>query len=208
MSAFSRWPDIGLIVRIRRELGVTQQKLSKLSGVPQPIISRIERGIIKSPSYETVRRIFEALESSQSQTSGKRDGALPNRQLPLLASDLMNRNLVSVRPTFRVKDAWSIMREAGFSQLPVIDEKGRILGGISERSFPSSDMAGILEKRVEEVMGDPFPIVGANTRMQTLVPLLRTEPAILIVERGRATGIVTPYDLMENAFAKSRSSVR
>src|SRR5437867_6689283 len=105
MSASSKWPDIGLIVRIRREMGITQQKLSKLSGIPQPIISRIESGDIKGPSYETVRRIFEALESLQSQTSDSHDSKLQRGQLPLLASDLMNRNLVSVTPTFRVKDA-------------------------------------------------------------------------------------------------------
>lgn len=48
------------IVRIRKEKGYTQQRLSKDSGVSQPVIARIERGVT-NPQLETVNKILAPL---------------------------------------------------------------------------------------------------------------------------------------------------
>lgn len=48
---------IGEIIRVRRELGITQKQLEELSGVKQPIISRIEKGSV-SPNLETVIKVL------------------------------------------------------------------------------------------------------------------------------------------------------
>ena len=204
-KAFGQWPDIALISKRRKELDITQQRLAKLSGVPQPVISRIEDGGIPNPSYSAVRKLFEALSDYEGRNRN-RTGIIIQQQP--VASDLMNKKVVSAKPSSRVKDAWAIMKDRGFSQLPVIDERGRIVGGLSENSLPSEDMDGILEKRVEEVMVDAFPIVGKDTRLPTLVSLLKTEPAVLVVDKGRAIGIVTVFDLMENVNEKNRGLLK
>ena len=46
----------------RRERDLTQAELAKLSGVTQPIISEIERGIIKDPRLSTLNRLAAAFE--------------------------------------------------------------------------------------------------------------------------------------------------
>jgi transcriptional regulator with XRE-family HTH domain len=43
----------------RRRAGFTQRELSRRSGIPQPTISRIERGLI-SPTFDTLRPLIEA----------------------------------------------------------------------------------------------------------------------------------------------------
>lgn len=48
------------IVRMRKEKGYTQQRLSKESGVSQPVIARIERGVT-NPQLETVNKILAPL---------------------------------------------------------------------------------------------------------------------------------------------------
>lgn len=48
------------IVRIRKEKGYTQQRLSKDSVVSQPVIARIERGVT-NPQLETVNKILVPL---------------------------------------------------------------------------------------------------------------------------------------------------
>lgn len=48
------------IVRIRKEKGYTQQRLSKDSGVSQPVIARIESGVT-NPQLETVNKILVPL---------------------------------------------------------------------------------------------------------------------------------------------------
>ena len=43
----------------RRRAGLTQRALAKQAGVPQPTISRIERGLV-SPSADTLQRLLRA----------------------------------------------------------------------------------------------------------------------------------------------------
>ena len=52
--------DAAAMVRTaRRRVGFTQRELSRRSGIPQPTISRIERGLI-SPTFDTLRPLIEA----------------------------------------------------------------------------------------------------------------------------------------------------
>lgn len=43
----------------RRRAGLTQRQLARQAGVPQPTISRIERGLV-SPSVDTLQRLLRA----------------------------------------------------------------------------------------------------------------------------------------------------
>ena len=45
----------------RRKKNWTQEDLAREAGVPQSVISRIERGERKNPSIDVVRRLAEAL---------------------------------------------------------------------------------------------------------------------------------------------------
>jgi transcriptional regulator with XRE-family HTH domain len=47
---------------IRRERELTQRELSLASGIPQDVISSIETGKVRNPTWRTVRRISAALE--------------------------------------------------------------------------------------------------------------------------------------------------
>jgi predicted transcriptional regulator len=185
------WPDISRIRERRIALGIKQKDLARLSGVAQPVISRIEKNVIPDPSYRTVRKLFEALESHNR----------PNAAKEPVAKELMNTNVVTVKPNDLVKDAWTIMKEKGFSQLPVVDERGRIHGGISESALMPS-----LEGKVEDIMGDSFPLVSKSTQLSTLTHFLQKEPALLVIEKGTLIGIVTKYDLIQNLYEKKPSA--
>lgn len=49
------------LTRAREALGLTQEELSTLSGVPQETISRIEGGKTKRPRTETLQPLTRAL---------------------------------------------------------------------------------------------------------------------------------------------------
>ena len=49
------------VYKRRLELKFTQVDLEELSGVPQSVISRIERGILISPRADTIRHLAKAL---------------------------------------------------------------------------------------------------------------------------------------------------
>lgn len=51
---------IGELIKARREMGISQKKLEKLSGVKQPIIARMEKGTT-NPQIETVLKVLAPL---------------------------------------------------------------------------------------------------------------------------------------------------
>ena len=50
---------------IRKNLDLTQEELSRLSGISQSLIARIEAGTV-DPSFSKAERIFSALEKAKS----------------------------------------------------------------------------------------------------------------------------------------------
>ena len=51
---------IGELIKARQERGISQKKLEELSGVKQPIISRMEKGST-SPQLDTVLKVLAPL---------------------------------------------------------------------------------------------------------------------------------------------------
>lgn len=51
---------IGEFIKARQEQGISQKKLEELSGVKQPIIARMEKGIT-SPQLDTVLKVLAPL---------------------------------------------------------------------------------------------------------------------------------------------------
>ena len=51
---------IGELIKARQERGISQKKLEELSGVKQPIIARMEKGIT-SPQLGTVLKVLASL---------------------------------------------------------------------------------------------------------------------------------------------------
>jgi predicted transcriptional regulator len=50
-----------LVRTARRRKGLTQRELARRTGIPQPMISSIERGV-QDPRYSTLQRILEAVD--------------------------------------------------------------------------------------------------------------------------------------------------
>lgn len=50
--------------KYRKQLGLSQRELSKISGVPLSMITKIEQGVSTQPTIQTVAKIAEALKLS------------------------------------------------------------------------------------------------------------------------------------------------
>ena len=51
---------IGEIIKARQEKGISQKQLEDMTGIKQPVLSRMERGTV-SPNLDTVQRVLFAL---------------------------------------------------------------------------------------------------------------------------------------------------
>ncbi|HVS82027.1 MAG TPA: pyridoxal-phosphate dependent enzyme [Pyrinomonadaceae bacterium] len=110
------------------------------------------------------------------------------------------KDLVTVAPHERVADALAKMNEMGLTQIPVLED-GRSVGSLRENHLLSKvfNDRDLLEAPVSKVMDKGFPIVGVDDDVNQVTRKLRTNPAVLIEEYGRITGIITRHDMLDTS---------
>ncbi|HXS84076.1 MAG TPA: cystathionine beta-synthase [Mycobacterium sp.] len=112
-------------------------------------------------------------------------------------------DLVHTHPSETVRDAISILREYGVSQMPVVGAEppvmaGEVAGSVSERELLSAVFEGRagLADAVGLHMSPPLPIIGAGEQVSALAKALRDLDAVMVVEEGKPVGVITRYDLL------------
>lgn len=180
-------PRLEEIARRRRGLGLTQKDLALLAGVSQSLIAKIEALKI-NPSYERAKRIFDALEELERKNEAK-------------AKEIASRKVVGVRRQDLVAKATAVMRQTGFSQLPVLDN-GFVVGSVSEKSIltqvvKGKDLGELSRERVGDIMEEPFPQLDEDSPLSAIPTLLQYSPAVILTKKGRPSGIVTRADLLK-----------
>ncbi len=169
-----------LIRTMRREAGMSQQELAKLSGVSQAHIAKIENGKV-DPRLSTVNKILFFL--------GK-------KKKTITCGNIMNDHIVSARPDTPVPKVIGLMKSTGISQVPVMKGKTQI-GSVREATLINNAHRNLKALRVSNIMDRPFPSVNAEDPMEMLTPLLDFHPAVLVIDKGNAVGIITKSDLLE-----------
>ena len=183
-----RFPPASDIRKRRKMLDITQSELAEASGVSQSTITKVEQGKI-SASYNTVVKLFETLEKM-----GER-----NKEIPIM--DIATRDIVSVQEDSGVHEALEILKETGFSQMPVFRGDSSV-GSISEKVIlklmnSGKSMDQLSRMRVSDVMEDSFPTISENTSMEGLSSMLNTSNAVLITRKGKIIGMITRADVLK-----------
>lgn len=180
-------PTLEEIGTRRRLLAMSQKQLANLAGVSQSMIAKIESKRI-SPAYLKTKAIFDTLESLE-------------RQNQLKAKDIRHGKVVGVQAHDAVSKGVRVMRETGFSQLPVFNG-GQVVGSLTEKiileklvSAPKPEE--ISRQSVERIMEEAFPSVGEETPISMVSSILQYAPAVLVTRLGRVEGIITKADLLK-----------
>lgn len=184
-------PSIEEIRKMRKNLGISQKELANATGVSQSYIARLEKGSI-NPTYDKIRKIHEFLNKS----------GMRAETIDISVERIMSRGVVACSPTDSVVHALDLMRNGGFSQLPVMTTDERVLGTITEsdindlliRGASIESLKGMIVKRA---MGPVLPQVDRNSPMSMLYPILKFYNAVLIIEEGKVVGIVTKADVLK-----------
>jgi len=193
-------PPLQEIKKRRVALGISQKRLADSVGASQSLIAKIESNRVH-PSYEVVRRIFEYLDRMEQPQSG-------------LAKDVEKRDLVWIRKSERVREAVEKMRQYGFSQLPVRDDREDIcVGSLSERHIVQSllkepDPKSFYERIVGEIMQEQFPVVDESITITAVALLLQHSQAVLTARKGKVVGIITASDLLSMTPGANRAPRR
>ncbi|AKA48430.1 transcriptional regulator [uncultured archaeon] len=184
-------PSIEELRKMRKNLGISQKELANISGVSQSYIARLEKGSL-NPTYDKVRRIFEYLNKS-----GQRAG-----NIDLTCESIMSIKVVTCSPTDSVISALNLMREKGYSQLPVVTPEKKVLGTITETDvnellIKGASIDSLRGFTVKKVMGPTLPQVDKTSPISMIYPILKFSNAVLIVESGDLKGIITKADILK-----------
>ena len=183
-----KFPPASDIRKRRKMLDITQAELAEASGVSQSTITKVEQGKI-SASYNTVVRLFETLDKMGES----------KKEVPIM--DIATKDIVSVQEDSGVHEALEILRETGFSQMPVLRGDSSV-GSIYEKVIfkllnSGKSMDQLSRMRVSDVMDDSFPTVSENTTMDGLSSMLNASNAVLITRKGKIVGMVTSADMLK-----------
>jgi cystathionine beta-synthase len=93
------------------------------------------------------------------------------------------------------------------SERPDGDEMEGLVGSVSEKSLLERTYRdpSIVERTVGEVMDRPLPTIEGPASLDSAFELLSDgAPAVVVVDNGRAAGVVTKLDLLEYLAHKKR----
>lgn len=188
LSFMMRLPTPEDLRKYRKKAGLTQQELAKKASVSQSLIARIEAGTV-DPRLSTVRKILKVIEDSH--------------QKELKALDAAITQVITIQETDLVSKASQLMFSKGFSQLPVCDEKGRLIGSIKDTTITQNLIekgTKILEFQVKEILNkdDALPSLPISSSLKSVEDLLMQHghAAVILTDEGRIAGIVTKADVI------------
>jgi predicted transcriptional regulator len=180
------FPTLEEIAKRRRQLGLKQSELAKAAGVSQSLIAKLEAGTIDS-SYTKVKTIFDVLERLEFKSR-------------IQAEKLLHNEVISVQKDEPISNVVKVMKECGYSQIPVFDGKQSV-GSISEKTImrqilDGKDLEELSRLPTEKIMEEVFPQINEDAPLSLITSLLQTYSAVLVVRKGTVMGIITKADLL------------
>jgi predicted transcriptional regulator len=170
---------------LRKRAGLTQAELAKRAGVSQSLIARLEAGTV-NPRLSTLTKIYNALREYMEEE--------------VSVEQVMNSPVITVNVEERLDRIVEVMWAHAISQVPVLDKDGCVVGTVHERDVVEAFLKHrekALQLRAIDVMSEPLPLVSKNTKLSSVIKILRGEiPAVLVAEGWKLVGIVTKSDLM------------
>lgn len=140
----------------------------------------------------------------------------------VLASEIMNKNVISVSPSTPVLEAAKIISEYGLDGVPVIDESKKLIGILTEydlitktspinigfikqvlsdiKSKNDTNREDISELTVKEVM-NPEPLtLKENTTYEEIIQVFkdhhRVNPILIVDEEKKVIGVISRFDIL------------
>jgi cystathionine beta-synthase len=109
------------------------------------------------------------------------------------------RPLVNARKGDKVREVVEKMRDTGVSQMPVIDESGRLTGIVAEVGLLNYLVSGAggLDSAIDDLIESDYATVTPATRVHLLRNIFNDAQIVVVEEREEIVGVITKIDLIE-----------
>jgi CBS domain-containing protein len=117
----------------------------------------------------------------------------------LTVSDVMTTAVLTVRAGDELASAAQEMRQADIRHLPVVDDRGRVIGVISDRDLLRADVKSHPHRKVAGIMtADVLSIRPGTAAREATVMMLEYKVSCLPVtnDLGELVGLVTETDFL------------
>ncbi len=113
--------------------------------------------------------------------------------------DVMTMTPRTIEANQPIVAARRIMREYGVRHLPVVDDRGRLVGVISERDIHVAQVASADRMMVEEIMAAKPYAVAPNLLLQQVVRNMAAKKlgSAVVMDHGRVLGVFTTTDALD-----------
>jgi cystathionine beta-synthase len=112
--------------------------------------------------------------------------------------------LVHVHPDETVRSTIALLKEFGVSQMPVVKAEpplalAEVVGSVTDRQLLERAFhdPSVVDRPVGEVMDKPLPTIGLGETVDVAASRLQASPAIVVLDNGHPTGILTRSDLLD-----------
>lgn len=125
--------------------------------------------------------------------------SLPELEAVMRVQDVMTEGVKTIGPTDSAVDAWNLMRLNRIRHL-VVTKDNRVVGVLSDRDAGGRRGAAVrANTTVADLMTVPPVTVERTTTVRQAANLMRGRSigCLVVVDSGRAKGIVTVADLLE-----------
>ena len=117
---------------------------------------------------------------------------------------------VVVRASDTLQTAYKRMRFADVSQLPVLDDTGKLVGLVDEKmlleGLTRDGKVISLSNPVSEVMREAKPVLPKETPIAEASALMRQNPLVMVTDGGKLLGLITRVDMLNHLYLRGHTA--
>lgn len=143
----------------------------------------------------------------------RENGFLEQSWMDVRASDILARKggdgrVITARSNDQMRDVVGQLKEYNISQMPVVDEEGRLQGIVTEIDLLNhmlmADHEHNAEETIESILDRNVPAVGPNSRLETLMAMFSNRTAVVVASNDQVVGILTKIDILDYLSSQVR----
>ncbi len=136
----------------------------------------------------------------------RENGFLERSWVDIRARDIQaakpERQVHTARPTDSVRDVIATLKAYNVSQLPVVDDNGRLQGIVTEidllnHMLLTNHLSHDSNETIASMVDGNVPIVSPHTNLETLMAFFSNRTAVVIASDSNIQGILTKIDILD-----------